>query len=220
MEVNSLNQSNFHLSYHSIQCPLSGIKKTKIITKVLIFTKILLEEILSMKSISWPYKLKIALCFILCGASFAGEAISQENPQDLPVRGITSYENYTGLSELITMICDDAISTLQGFFGPTVVEVQPFITFGQFQENKISSLGISLADQMMAMVNNDTAANAENTPAGETKEHQQKLRGTIQEIDGFLRIHISAVNVYGERLSHTTTVEMSEPIYRAMHTYL
>ncbi len=173
-----------------------------------------------MKILSRPSRLTFYLCCILSFALFSQNSAAQESPQNPSNQNLTSYQSYAGLAELITLICDDAIYKLQGFYGPSVIEIQPFITFGQFQENKISSLGISLADQMMAMVNNDTVVNAENTPAGPAKEHQQKLRGALQEVDGFLRIHISAANVHGERMSYTTTVEMSEPIYRALHTYL
>jgi hypothetical protein len=173
-----------------------------------------------MKDVSSRYKSAALLGCIMSFTLFSGNATAQDDTQNPSEHSITSYQNYRGLAELITMICDDAIYKLQGFFGPTVVEIQPFISFGQYQERKISSLGVSLADQMMAMVNNDTAANPGNKPGGQKTENQQKLRGVIQEVDGFLRVHINAVNVYGERMSYTTTVEMSEPIYRAMHTYL
>jgi len=133
----------------------------------------------------------------------------------------TVYQNYDGLAELVTIICDDVMDKMQGFFGPTVVDVQPFICFGQYQENKISSLGITLADQMIAMVNND--GYLRELPEDSFKyahEYKQKMRGSLQEVDGYLHIHISAANVYGQRISYTTNVEMSEPIYRALHTYL
>jgi hypothetical protein len=160
--------------------------------------------------------------FIIAGLALlisTGSGRAQVNNQPVNLKAAENYQSYAGLSELVTMICDDAIYKLQGFFGPSVVKVTPFITFGSFQKNKISSLGISLADQMIAAVNNDTVLNAEDTPTN-SNEYLQKLRGTLQEVDGYLRIHISAANVYGERMSYTTNVEMSEPIYRALHTYL
>jgi len=144
-------------------------------------------------------------------------ALPQE--QDTPPASATVYREYDGLAELVTIICDDVIEKMRGFFGPTVVDVQPFVCFGQYQENKISSLGITLADQMIAMINNDVRG-AKPELSDYANHYPQKLRGSLQEVDGYLHIHISAANVYGERFSYTTNVEMSEPIYRALHTYL
>ncbi len=172
-----------------------------------------------MKFVFVGNSLKILTIVALTLIISTGVAKAQEDNSAIKPKSVASYQSYAGLSELVTMICDDAIYKLQGFFGPSTVEVAPFITFGSFQGNKISSLGISLADQMIAVVNNDTAMNAEDTPSS-SSEFLQKVRGTLQEVDGYLRIHISAANVYGERMSYTTNVEMSEPIYRALHTYL
>lgn len=127
-----------------------------------------------------------------------------------------AYPNYSGLADLITMICDDALERFQGFYGPTVVKVEPFNSIGFYEKGKQSELGMTLADQMTAVINNDTLAN-NRVASGMTT---QKLHGILQEVDGYLRIHISGVNSDGERTSYVVSVEMSEPIYRALHTYL
>lgn len=127
-----------------------------------------------------------------------------------------NYQNYSGLADLVTMICDDALDRFQGFYGPTVVTVEPFTTLGFFEKNKQSELGLTLADQMTAIINNDTLNN-HGRARGKTR---QSLRGLLQEVDGYLRIHISGVNAAGKRTSYVVSVEMSEPIYRALHTYL
>ena len=129
---------------------------------------------------------------------------------------IINYQNYSGLADLVTMICDDALDRFQGFYGPTVVTVEPFTTLGFFEKNRQSELGMTLADQMTAIINNDTLGN-HGRARGKT---HQKLRGVLQEVDGYLRIHISGVNIAGKRTSYVVSVEMSEPIYRALHTYL
>lgn len=125
----------------------------------------------------------------------------------------SSTQNYSGLADLITMICDDALERFQGFYGPSVVTVEPFTTFDPSETPRQSLLGMTLADQMTAVINNDTLtsnrASRETTP--------QSMQGVLQEVDGYLRIHISGVNGLGERTSYVVTVEMSDPIYRALH---
>ena len=145
------------------------------------------------------------------GGEFATEAQPIE---------IVSYQNYSGLSELVSMICDDAIERFQGFYGSTVVDVKPFASVSAVQNAKISKLGVTLADQMIAMINNDTFIMADTSEEKNKGDYGQNLSGVLQEIDGYLRIHISGRNVDGKRISYVANVEMSEPIYRAMHTYL
>nr|MBF0221863.1 hypothetical protein [Desulfobulbaceae bacterium] len=139
--------------------------------------------------------------------------------EDRPIE-IVSYQSYAGLSELVSMICDDAIDRFQGFYGPTVVTVRPFASADDTAKDKVSKLGVTLADQMIAMVNNDTLvmANSDRKSSGES--YEQNLSGVLQEIDGYLRVHISGRNVEGKRVSYVANIEMSEPIYRALHTYL
>ena len=128
----------------------------------------------------------------------------------------TSYQNYSGLADLISMICDDARERFQDFYGPSLVTVEPFSTIGFFERHKQSELGVTLADQMIAIINNDTQ-DGKGRARGKTP---QRLNGVLQEVDGYLRVHISGVNAAGQRTSYVVSVEMSEPIYRALHTYL
>jgi len=130
------------------------------------------------------------------------------------------YDSYSGLSELVTLICDDAIAHFDGFYAHSVVRVEPFVSLDEFQRGKVSQLGIALADQMVAMVNNETAAGIRQLGGRQPDNPSQKLSGVLQEMDGYLRIHISGRNAYGERLSYVANIEMSEAIYRALHTYL
>ena len=139
-----------------------------------------------------------------------------QNEEAVPLLVTPAYQNYSGLADLVTMICDDALERFQGFYGPTVVKVAPFTTIGFFEKNKQSELGLTLADQMTAVINNDTLT-SNSQARGMTP---QNLRGVLQELDGYLRVHISGVNAAGERTSFVVTVEMSDPIYRALHTYL
>lgn len=125
-----------------------------------------------------------------------------------------SARSYSNLAELVTLICDDAMEEFWEFYGPTTVAVRPFTVIANYNVKKTTILGITLADQMTAMIN--TQAVPEYTV--EVK-YPQKLEGVIEEIDGFLRVHINGRNVRGERRSYAVTVEMSDPIYRALHSY-
>jgi len=140
-----------------------------------------------------------------------------------PKPEVVSYQSYAGLSELVNKICDDAIDHFKGFYGPGLVVVEPLKTIGLFQDGKQSELGVTIADQMLAMVNNDTFVSSRDyvpPKEGAASSGPQRLRGVLQEVDGYLRVHISGVNGQGERLSFVANVEMSEAIYRALHTYL
>lgn len=161
----------------------------------------------------------IAALLSIAAVSIPASAQEANESQPLPQSTI-AYQNYDGLAELVTIICDDVMTKMHGFFGPTVVQVEPFIVFGQFQEYKIPSLGVTLADQMIAMVNNDSLGTVTDNLSAYAFDYKQRVRGSLQEVDGYLRVHVSASNVYGQRISYTTSVEMSAPIYRALHTYL
>ncbi|MEW6290334.1 MAG: hypothetical protein AB1545_10820 [Thermodesulfobacteriota bacterium] len=126
-----------------------------------------------------------------------------------------SYQRYSNLAELVTMICDDASGAFQGFYGPQAVEVSPFAVVGDYQVHKMTMLGITLADQMAAVINRAPAANY---MAG--NNFPQKMEGVIEEVDGYLRVRISGRNFVGEGRSHVVSVEMSEPIYRFLHSYV
>ena len=123
-------------------------------------------------------------------------------------------QNYANLPELITLVCDDAMESFWEFYGPTTIAVTPFRVIADYRVQKTTILGITLADQMAAMINTQAV------PEYPTSvRHPQKLEGVIEEMDGFLRIHINGRNVRGERRSYSVNVEMSEPIYKALHAY-
>lgn len=128
-----------------------------------------------------------------------------------------AYKNYTDLSELVSALCDEANLKFKNFYGPGPVRVGPFITVGKFQTNKKSELGVILADQMFALINNDSLMSPGH---GQGKMELQRLDGILMECDGYLRVHITGVNNRGQRVSYVTNVEISEPIYRALHTFL
>lgn len=133
-----------------------------------------------------------------------------------PLEGRISYYSYANMTELVTLICDDAMGDFNGFYGPTMVAVKPFTVLGDyFNTNKVTLLGITLADQMAAMINSEPVAVYE-----VEDKYSQKLSGLVEEIDGYLRIHITGRNVRGERRSFVVNVEMSEPLYRALHSYV
>lgn len=122
--------------------------------------------------------------------------------------------SYSNLSELVTLICDDAMEDFWEFYGPTTVAVRPFKVIANYNVRKTTLLGITLADQMTAMINTQAV------PRYPVQiKYPQVLEGYIEEIDGFLRIHMNGRNVRGERQSYSVTVEMSDPVYRALHSY-
>ena len=118
---------------------------------------------------------------------------------------IVSHQSYSGLSELVSMICDDAIDRFQGFYGSTVVNVSPFASSSSIKNAKVSRLGVTLADQMIAMVNNDTLVMG-NSAGQDGKTYEQNLSGVLQEIDGYLRVHMSGRNVVGKRFSYVANI--------------
>jgi hypothetical protein len=126
-----------------------------------------------------------------------------------------SYHRYSNLAELVTLICDDASGVFQGFYGADAVEVSPFAAVSDYKVHKMTMLGITLADQMAAMINREPGANfvAE-------KKYTQTLGGVIEEMDGYLRVHIRGRNLLGEGRSYVVNVEMSETIYRFLHSYV
>lgn len=125
-----------------------------------------------------------------------------------------SARSYANLAELITLICDDAMGEFREFYGPAMVAVRPFTVIADYHVEKTTMLGVTLADQMTAMIN----TRAVSEYAMEV-HYPQKLEGIIEEIDGFLRVHMNGRNIRGERRSYAVTVEMSDPIYRALHSY-
>lgn len=135
------------------------------------------------------------------------------DPTDNVVENVPSEEgNYSSLTSLVNAICNDAILNFGDFFTPTPVTVHPFRTLDFPRETSI--LGVVLADQMLAMINNETSGRF---ATRHTPTESQELTGLIQEMDGYLRIHISGKNDQGEQRSYVVAVEMSEPLYRALH---
>lgn len=151
-------------------------------------------------------------CVVWAQMEKASGPMMIESSVQLPVS-----QNYSTLSGLVAVVSEDAIEHFYDFFGPSQVEVEPFTLLGEFPGKKISVFGATLADHMTAMINNNSIA--QYIPEGDG-EYDQKLRGVLQEMDGFLRIHMSGVNNGGERRSYVVNVEMSEPIYRALHSYI
>jgi hypothetical protein len=131
-----------------------------------------------------------------------------------------SFRNYASLPELIAMICKDAGSQFDGFFSPTLIRVEPFPFLWEFDHRRPTMLGITMADQMTAVLNNHTwgglsARDQYAEPGDETVE--QWVQGSLQEVDGYLRLHVSGRNANGARRSYVVNAEMSESIYRALH---
>ncbi|MDH3392830.1 MAG: hypothetical protein OEL66_02400 [Desulfobulbaceae bacterium] len=131
-----------------------------------------------------------------------------------PPAANTSEGNYSSLTILVNDICNDAIQRFSGFFTPSAVTVHPFEIIADYPR-ETSVLGVVLADQMLAMINNETSNRFDKD---HTPTENQELTGLIQEMDGYLRIHITGRNEEGEKRSHVVAVEMSEPLYRALHT--
>ena len=159
----------------------------------------------------------LAAMVLVLGAGPAAFAESNSNGEEEAVTGPeVAVRNYSSLSHLVTVVCDDAMEQFYNFFASQPVLVEPFLLLGEFPAKRVTLLGATLADQMSAVINNEGVAQPQ--PAKEV--YDQKLRGVLQEIDGSLRIHMSAQNSRGEWRSYVVIVEMSEPIYRALHTYV
>ena len=167
------------------------------------------------KIISINFMMIMSILVLLSGTSLAQEMGAEFANVATPPKAIL-YQNYTDLSELVTVLCDQADLKFKKFYGFGLVKVQPFITIGEFQKNKISELGVTLADQMISVINNDPIVRVDNSKGDKVT---QRLNGVLQEVDGYLRVHITGVNYCGRRVSYVANVEMSEPIYRALHTY-
>jgi len=139
-------------------------------------------------------------------------AQAAQAPADTTASTPSQDGNYSSLTALVNNICNDAILNFNDFFTPATVTVHPFETLDFPKETSL--LGVVLADQMLAMVNNETSGRF-------AMQHHptegQELTGLIQEMDGYLRIHIMGRNAQGEKRSYVVAVEMSEPLYRALH---
>ena len=139
------------------------------------------------------------------------EAVAPLEKSDKAISSLPQYKKYTGLAELVAEVSEDAGKVFNNFFSATVVTVQPFTFITQTGEKRLTPLGETMADQMIAMINNgqiDFAA---------PRKYDQRLAGVLQEVDGYLRIHISGFNGQALRRSYTANVEMSEALYRALY---
>ncbi|MBU0483792.1 MAG: hypothetical protein KKB30_04685 [Proteobacteria bacterium] len=135
---------------------------------------------------------------------------------EVRLTSVAVVQDYTNMPELVHLICQQAIGHFYDFFGPANVYVEPFLTANEFGRARVSVLGFTLADQMISQINNETSKRY----MVSDKKQQQWLRGVLQEEDGFLRVHISGVNWRGERRSYVVNVEMSERLYRTLHSYI
>lgn len=157
--------------------------------------------------------LLLALCLVavLAALSQHQQAFSREVTV---TQAAPAPAGYLSLADLVTMIGADAAHQFSGFFTADSVRVEPFPVLGEFPDQRITVLGATLADQMTAIIN-AIPGRWNGASSGE-----QWLKGVIQEVDGTLRVHISGRNGLGEWRSYVANVEMSAPVYRAMHTYV
>ncbi|MFW8601225.1 hypothetical protein ACOHYD_07065 [Desulfobacterota bacterium M19] len=163
-------------------------------------------------------------CFLLLpclaqGAQETGAEFVKQTPPPPTIK----YRDYSSLPELISSLCDEADGKFKHFYGPGLVAVTPFVSIGEDLRPGISKLGVTLADQMVAVINSNTITlkTPKTDSAGKQRQDsRQRLSGLLEEMDGYLRIHISGVNYRGQRISYVTNVEMSAPLYRAMHSYI
>jgi len=127
------------------------------------------------------------------------------------VSAAPQYRNYSGVAELVAEVSSQAGRVFDNFYSATVVNVQPFVFVTPEGEKRLTPLGETLADQMIAAINNGQI------DFDAPRRYDQRLTGVIQEVDGYLRIHISGFNGQALRRSYTANVEMSEALYRALY---
>lgn len=166
------------------------------------------------------FPMQMALLALLCvfWATGAWATEKEEDGRGAATEGMLSQRNYASLPSLIAMVGSDAMEHLNGFFAAEPVTIEPFIVLSEFStRQRVSLLGATLAEQMAAVISNESLAVWRSAAPG---EYEQKVSGVLQEVDGYLRIHIIAANTRGDRRSYVVNVEMSEPIYRALHSYV
>ena len=168
----------------------------------------------AVKRILFPIQavLLVLLCALWATGAWATE--QEVEGRGSAAEAMLSPRNYASLPGLVAMVGTDAMERLHGFFAAEPVTVEPFIVLNEFStRQRVSLLGATLAEQMAVMLGNESLAAA-------TDDHKQRVSGVLQEVNGYLRIHIIAANTRGERRSYVVNVEMSEPIYRALHSYV
>lgn len=125
-------------------------------------------------------------------------------------------QGYASVPGVVSLFSRDAIGQFKYFFAAAPVAIEPFLVVDDFSSSKkMTTLGITLADQMAAVINNEAAP-----MEGAAGETPQRIWGFLQEADGYLRVHVTGENSRGERRSYVVNVQMSRPIYRALHTYV
>ena len=151
---------------------------------------------------------------------WAGQYDSYEIGDEVAtVHNEMSLKSYASMPGLVSMICGDALLQYEDFFNLSPIVIEPFVVLNEFSSpQRISLMGATLADQMVAVISNETLAAWR--VRDEKAEYEQRITGLLQEMDGYLRVHITGVNTMGERRSYVVNVEMSEPIYRALHSYV
>ncbi|MDA8163788.1 MAG: hypothetical protein M0017_01960 [Desulfobacteraceae bacterium] len=143
----------------------------------------------------------------------AAESPGDPDPARETAAAAAAPSEYSGLAGLVSSIAAQAAEAFRGFYDPSPVRVRPFVHVSAMA-NDSSALGVMLADQLAAMLNGDA-----NASYARREGKGQRLEGMLQEVDGYLRIHIIGTNAKGERRSHVALVEMSAPLYRALNTY-
>lgn len=160
--------------------------------------------------------LLLLLCVFWATGAWATEKEAQAKGS--ASESVLSQGKYASLSNLVAMVGSDTMEQLHDFFAAEPVTIEPFIVLGEFStRKKISLLGATLAEQMAAVISNEALTVWRPVLTG---AQEQRLSGVLQEVGGYLRIHIIAANTRGEKRSHVVHVEMSEPVYRALHSYV
>ena len=172
----------------------------------------------TVKKIVFPTQALLLVLFCAFWATGAWATEKEEDGKGAATEGMISQRNYASLPNLVAMVGSDAMEHLHGFFAAEPVTIEPFIVLSEFStRQRVSLLGATLAEQMAAVIGNESLAVWRAPSAG---EHEQRVSGILQEMNGYLRIHIIAANTRGDRRSYVVNVEMSEPIYRALHSYV
>lgn len=144
------------------------------------------------------------------GTNPAGRQASAGPPE---AKRVCSFElrNYANLPELFADLSRDAGRFFRDFYSQTPVTVYPFVFLTESGEKRFSPMGATLADQMIAMINDQQGSVVVSGPA------KQQLKGVLMELDGYLRVHMSGINAFNQRRSYTAEVEMSEALYRSLY---
>jgi len=147
-----------------------------------------------------------------------GQAAPQQPNSPPAVTPAAIYQDVTGL---VARASSEAGRVLQGFFSSGPVVVEPFVFVTSFSRHPDTALSLIWASQLAAAVPNSVPSWTTPSPLSGTSSEKgrlQTLGGSLQEVDGFLRIHIIAQNARQERQSQVINIEMSEPLYRSLHS--